>query len=200
MGTLVKYKSIESGSILIPIPNADQMKDYTCGASCLLAICKYYGIGPDEEDKYTLDMKIDEQEGSHPYQIIEAALKYGLSYQEVCPMSIEQLKDYIKDKKPAMIAVQAWAEDDTNCDSNKLYSSAWEYGHWIVAIGFDNNGIFFEDPVLQAVRGYLPYTDLLNRWHDLGPKGVRLLQYGLVLWKANWNGISPYYSRAAYIL
>jgi len=176
------------------------MKDYTCGASCLLAICKYYGLGPDEEDNYTLDMKIDKLEGSHPYQVIEAALKYGLSYLEVCPMSIDQLKENLREKKPVMLAVQAWAEKANQVDLYKFYSAAWEFGHWVVAIGFDNDGIFFEDPVLQAVRGYLPNKDLLDRWHDVGPKGSNLVQYGLVLWKTNWSGASPYYSRAAYIL
>ncbi len=200
METCVKYKTIDEGSILVPIPNVDQMKDYTCGACCLLAVCKYYGLGPDEEDNYSMDMKIDKREGSHPYQVIEAALEYGLSYLETCPMSIVQLKDSLREKKPVMLAVQAWAEIAYQSDLTKFYSTAWEFGHWIIAIGFDKNGIFFEDPVLQAVRGYLSNDDLMNRWHDLGPKGTQLVQYGLTLWKANWNGISPYFSKAAYIL
>ena len=56
-------------------------------------------------------------------------------------------------------------------------------------------GVFFEDPSLQAVRGFLTYAELEERWHDVGPKKEHIEHYGLVLWKPGAR-VSAYASRA----
>jgi predicted double-glycine peptidase len=45
---LKKYP-IPRGAIRIPVPDTTQQTDYSCGASSLQAICKYYGVGYDDE-------------------------------------------------------------------------------------------------------------------------------------------------------
>ena len=58
----------------------------------------------------------------------------------------------------------------------------WDDGHWVVAIGYSPTGVFFEDPSLQAVRGFLSYRELLTRWHDTGPHRKHMPFYGLAVW------------------
>jgi hypothetical protein len=64
-----------------------------------------------------------------------------------------------------------------------------------VAIGYDRDGVFFEDPSLQAVRGFMAYAELEERWHDVGPKKEHIEHYGLVLWKPQAK-VSAYETRA----
>jgi hypothetical protein len=42
--------------------------------------------------------------------------------------------------------------------------------------------VFFEDPSLEAVRGWLSFKELSCRWHDTGPHGRHLPNYGLAIW------------------
>ncbi len=60
----------------------------------------------------------------------------------------------------------------------------WGEGHWVVAIGYDRAGMYFEDPSLAAIRGFLPYAGLEERWHDTGPRNRRMEHYGLAVWKS----------------
>ncbi len=68
----------------------------------------------------------------------------------------------------------------------------------MVAIGFDRRGVFFEDPSLGAVRGYLPNDELEDRWHDTGPRGRHIDRCGLVVWKPG-RSADPYLTRARHI-
>jgi predicted double-glycine peptidase len=61
-----RYRVIPPNAIKVPLPDTRQGKDYSCGASALQAVSRYYGVGPDEEYEYVDDMRIDPKEGSHP--------------------------------------------------------------------------------------------------------------------------------------
>lgn len=187
------FKSIPKGAIKIPIPDTRQIEDYTCGASALQAVCGYYGVGPEEEYEYVKDMKMG-QDGSDPEHICRAAKKYGLHFNEIQPMSINQLKKYLMEKKPVIIMIQAWKENPKT-----KYKNDWEDGHWVVAIGFDKDGVYFEDPSLAAIRGFIKYNDLEIRWHDVAGKNNRKVDhYGLVIWKPGLSDHS-YTKRARFI-
>lgn len=63
------------------------------------------------------------------------------------------------------------------------YEKHWDDGHWVVAIGYDDHGIYFEDPSQTLPRGYIPYPELQARWHDRGRRGKHIPYYGVSLWK-----------------
>jgi len=100
--------------------------------------------------------------GSDPEHIIRAAKKYRLKIQEFRPMNIDQLKQFVSEGKPVMIMIQAWRDY-----ASIKYKNDWCDGHWIVAIGYDKSGVYFEDPSLAAIRGFIKYSDLEIRWHDI---------------------------------
>jgi uncharacterized protein YvpB len=52
-------------------------------------------------------------------------------------------------------------------------------GHFIVAIGYDDQNFYFEDPSLAGRRGFIPIAEFDQRWHedDSGHK----LRLGLVI-------------------
>ncbi len=188
-----KFKIIPENAIKIEVPDTRQGKDYTCGASALQAVCGYFGLGPDEEYQYVEDMKMG-RGGSDPEHIIRAAKKYGLKYKEYRPMSITQLKKILNEGRPVIIMIQAWPYYP-----NVNYKNDWDDGHWIVAIGYDQYGVYFEDPSLAAIRGFIKYSDLELRWHDIeGPIKNKVDHYGVVIWKSGQLS-SGYKLKARYI-
>ena len=85
------YHPIPRGAIRICLPDTTQQEDYSCGASCLQSICKYYGVGPDDEWEFVDALGMDYRIGSHPFQIIRAANRYGLRCRQYWPMTVEDI-------------------------------------------------------------------------------------------------------------
>jgi predicted double-glycine peptidase len=173
-----EYKVIPEGAIKVLLADTRQGEDYSCGASALQAVSGYFGVGPEEEEDYVRDLKMDRRIGSHPFQIIRAAKKYGLRVSGKERMTVNEVKAYLDRGKPVMLMIQAWRDSETE----KSYAKEWGQGHWVVAIGYDWAGIYFEDPALAAIRGFIPYAELEERWHDTGPKNRRMEHYGLAVW------------------
>jgi predicted double-glycine peptidase len=75
--------------------------------------------------------------------------------------------------------MQAW---DETPDKEKTYKKLGS-GHYVVVIGYDDNYVYFEDPVLEGERGVLTYDEFAKRWHDKDRDGKVYHRFGLVLWK-----------------
>ena len=181
-----RFHSIPRGAIRIPLPDATQQKDYSCGAASLQSICKYYGVGPNEEWEFVDALGMDRRVGSHPHQITRLARRLGLSYREYCPMTLDQLRRELSKCRPVMLMIQAWGQVKVGSVWRRRtdYRAQWGDGHWAVAIGYDKRGIFFEDPSLEQIRGYLADQELISRWRDTGPRGRRMHQYGVSIWRS----------------
>lgn len=180
----VSLHEISRGAIRVALPDATQQKDYSCGASCLQSICKYYGVGLNEEWEYVDALGMDRRIGSHPYQIVRLARRFGLSVKEYQPMTAEQIRNELRRRHPVMLMLQAWGEvrSKRRWRPRTNYEGDWDDGHWVAAIGYDSKGFFFEDPSLEQIRGYLTEAELLERWRDTGPHGVHVPQYGAAIW------------------
>jgi predicted double-glycine peptidase len=172
------YYPISPGSIRVPVPDATQQKDYSCGAVCLQSVAKYYGVGPDDEWEFIRDMRFDHRVGSHPDQVIRAAKKYGLRWKEYFPGTVAAVKSEVRRGHPVLLMIQAWGDRP-----GTEYIKDWKDGHWVIAIGYDPKVIFFEDPSLAAVRGYLHNRELLARWRDTARHGRQMPRYAVALWR-----------------
>src|SRR5437867_9637003 len=179
-----EYHRIPRGAIKVPVPDTTQQTDYSCGASCLQAVCKYYGVGPNDEWEYVEALGMDRRIGCHPFQIIRFARLCGLKCREYWPMTVDQIKWELVRRHPVLVMIQAWGAEKVGGRSGRRrsYRDDWGHGHCVVAIGYDRTGLFFEDPVLQAVRGYLSYPEFETRWRDRGPHGRKMPNYGVAIW------------------
>ena len=178
----MKRRPIPRGAIKIDLPNTTQVEDWTCGPSALLAICAYYGVGPAWEADVARDMRAT-TDGTDPVQIMRAARRYGLRVEEFRGMTTAQLVACVKRARPVIVMLQAWAGGAPN------YAKRWSDGHWVVAIGFDRDGVYFEDPSLHASRGFLTYRELDVRWHDVeGKDNHHVERYGAAIWKPSVRG------------
>jgi len=170
-----RHRRIPPGAIRIDLPNTTQLRDYTCGPAALLAVCAYYGVGPGDEAACERELGIASS-GTDPEHITRAARRWGLTIQEHVPMTDAQLRDCLRRRRPVVMMLQAWGGE-------RSYRRTWKHGHWVVAIGYDREGIYVEDPLLHASRGFLSYAELDERWHDWGPRKERIERYGVALWR-----------------
>jgi ABC-type bacteriocin/lantibiotic exporters, contain an N-terminal double-glycine peptidase domain len=169
-----------SGAERIPVPNTYQQTDYTCGPASLRAICEYFGVGPDTEHQIKADMGMP-RTGADPGHLMQALVKYGLEFKPFYPMSVAQLKRSVDSKRPVILMLQAWGQT-TDGEWRPSYERIWRDGHWVVAIGYDANCVFFEDPSIRNARGFIPFNELKERWHDWGANYEHMYYYGISVW------------------
>jgi predicted double-glycine peptidase len=192
-----RYHPISEKAVRIPLPDVRQKTDWSCGASALQAVAGYFGVGPPEEQDFAKDMQVDPRVGTHPHQIESAARAYGLKVHSHVGMRDEELKSYLDQGKPVLLMIQAWGDPQV-FTGDDTYEGVWKEGHWVVAIGYDQEGYFFEDPVLAVIRGYLSYDALSKRWRDTGPHGRHISRLGIVIWM-ECEDAPAYLRRAAHI-
>jgi predicted double-glycine peptidase len=181
--------AIPKGAIRIPVPDTRQQTDYTCGAASLRAVCEYFGVGPRTEREFVADMGMPVT-GADPQHFIRALKRYGLRFRPFHRMSVGQLKGSIDSGRPVIMMLQAWATPKRG--RIPPYERDWLDGHWVVAIGHDEHGVYFEDPSLRTVRGFMSYKELEVRWHDVGPHYGHMYFYGLSVWNSDRpNGDRP---------
>lgn len=179
MTTLAIPRSV----IRIPVPDTLQQTDYTCGAASVRAICGYFGCGARTERQYTEDMGIPST-GADPEHLMWGLVRYGLEFMAYCPMTVEQLKASVRRGRPVLLMLQAWGKDKRTGKYRTSYASIWQDGHWVVAIGYDRKGVYFEDPSINGSRGFLDYAALEERWHDWGPRYEQVHNFGISVWQS----------------
>lgn len=145
-------------SIYINLPSSRQQTNFTCGPIALRSIAKYYGKDLDNEKAFKDLCDAGKVKGTHPEDMANAARALGLKAIIKDNMTIEELTHYISKKIPVVCAIQAYGKEE---EYDQLKD-----GHYVVAIGFDNDNIYFEDPSVKGKRPFLPKDEFLKRWID----------------------------------
>lgn len=154
-------------------PELRQTYSYDCGASALQSVLIYYGFKLREGEVMKL-ARTGKIKGTTPQGMLRALKKLQVKARLVSPMSLAELKRYIRSGRPVIVDLQAWAEKP------KDYKNAWDEGHYAVAIAYDSQKIYFEDPACFS-RTYLKWSELMERWHDQETFGRKYERLGLVV-------------------
>ena len=165
----------------IQLPLCRQATDYTCGAAALQSILYYYG---DEWGEASLaeQLKSDPERGTNYRNIISIAQTEGLQAEAKTGMTLDEIKSDVKAKKLVIVAFQAWSEDPSK------YSDDWNDGHYAVVVGYDNDRIYFMDPLQLGNYTYIENTEFLSRWHDTDNDNVTKLEhFGVIVWGGESN-------------
>ncbi|MCK9438997.1 MAG: cysteine peptidase family C39 domain-containing protein [Patescibacteria group bacterium] len=157
---------------ILEFPELRQTYNYDCGASALQSTLIYYGIEIREDS--VMKMAKTTKEGTEIKNIIKVAKKYGLKA-DSRQMTIKDLKKFIDKKAPIIIPLQAWTNN-----KNIKWEDAWEDGHYVVLIGYDDKKFIFEDPS-AFIRTYLTYKEFSKRWHDLDIDGKKYINHGIAI-------------------
>ena len=173
---------------LIRVPLTRQGTDHTCGVASFQSVLAYYGESV-REDNLGKAVKVTD-EGTSWQNIKAYALKQGFNVDVRLNMTLNDLKKLLAEHKPVMLAIQAWADKPVD------YKNDWNDGHWVVAIGYDNDNIYFMDPSTLGNYTFIPTLEFLNRWHDTDIDGItKLGHFGMCINKDkpayNPNSIEP---------
>ncbi len=196
-----KYE-VPNGRILqfikVPIPSVKQQGDFTCGAAALRAIASFYKTGPTTECDFAKAVNASPQKGTHPKDLIKAAKSFGLKVIAKEHMTINELKTHLNKQHPIICNIQAWGDDKTKSKRDQEYKKRND-GHYVIAIGFNDTHIYFEDPTLKGNRGRLTYEDFDKRWHDKETNGDKTDHLGIVIWKDTSDTDAQYLTKATKI-
>ena len=156
---------------MLDIPCLRQAFDYDCGAVVLQAVLAYYGI-EIREDKLIKMAGTSKKKGTNPAAMVKVLKKYGLEIEEG-EMTMNEIKNFLKNKVPVIIFIQAWINKKSIDWVNN-----WGDGHYVIVIGYDEKKIYFEDPGAFK-RTYLNWEELEMRWHDQDFDGKKYHNYGI---------------------
>ena len=152
---------------IIPYPETRQVFNFDCGANALVSVLVFAGI-EEREDRVAL-LAGTTKHGTGTAGVLRALDYYGLPHNAGW-MNVNVLREGIDKGFPTLLTLQAYRE------SNRPYGELWYDGHWVVAIGYDDRRILFEDPSAFH-RTWLADLELSERWHDVN-RGKRIWQWG----------------------
>lgn len=151
----------------LPIPLIRQATDYSCGPASLLSVIMYWQAGDMGESALYKIVGTSETDGTSYLNLGLGAAQYGkangLDVQIREHLTINDLRLYLSKGTPVILNIQAWRSPDNN---NIPWSLNWEDGHFVVLVAMDPDFIYFMDPSASAAYGYMPLTELEDRWHD----------------------------------
>ena len=163
---------------ILDFPELRQSYDYDCGALSLQSVLVYYGLDMREE-MVMKQLGSSEAHGTPITMMIAGATYYGIDVDTRNDLTIDDLKNSIDNGWPVIIALQAWADYDRRHEPNFSYNDIWNEGHYVVAIGYDDQKIYFEDPS-DPRRTWLSYPLLNDRWHDQDDTGEKYIHWGMI--------------------
>ena len=147
-------------SLLLSVPDVRQSTGYTCGAAALQAVLARWGMF-EREDRLAARLKSTPEAGTHPLEIVRVAREFGLSAELREGLTLADLGSALASGTSVIVDLQAW-RDRTDLP----WTETWDDGHYMVLLSLDAANLYFEDPSLLGVRGFIPRAEFVDRWHD----------------------------------
>lgn len=167
-GQQVSRFSEEAKVSLIP-----QQKDYSCGAAALLAVCKRFGLGPQDEAGMRSLLGTNADDGTQPQAMVEVARKLGLSAEAHERWKLPQLERSLLLGRPVVCCLQFGPAGE---------AKQMKAGHWMVATGRQKGVIEFMDPA-SGETVEIAKSDLPRLWVDKDGDGRRYVRFGMAVSK-----------------
>lgn len=164
--------------ILYDVPLVRQSTTYSCGAAALLAALEYYGIDDHNESEVMALVGTSPTKGTEIERMAKLAEQHHLRTEIRAGLSLDEIKAHIANEQLAVIELQAWPDSDV---PSPPYPEVWTDGHYAIAIGVDEEKIYFMDPSLLGSRGFIPAKEFLDRWHEISTKGEKVQHSALLL-------------------
>lgn len=167
VGTKVtKFQPLAEGAdepkptVLLDFPRVRQATNFSCGAAATQGLFRFYGVSDEREIKLIKKLGTNPKEGTRWEAIFDLLQQAGLRPRTQEESSVAEIRRLIDRGAPVLIALQAWSDEG---DPN--YADDWEDGHYVVAVGYDEHNLYFEDPS-SFDRVYLSDEEFERRWHD----------------------------------
>ena len=194
---LANYHEFKPAAIKVSLPEVQQPDEYSCGAASLMSILAYYGTGPEDYEVLKKKLGVTEKNGTNYHRMVRFAAEQGLQANAKPKMTLAQLEQFLDEGKPVICSIQAYDEHNPPEKRAEIYNKD-DNGHYLVAIGYDDDNVYFMDPALTGRRGFLPKTEFESRWHDnegTSEQPRRISHLGLVIWKPAGAAAYPRFAR-----
>ena len=165
----------------IRVPLTRQATDYTCGVAALQSILYYYGQ-EFREDELAKKLGATPADGTRYPRIVEFAKSLNFRVEVRTGMTVDDLKRLMDEKKPVILLIQAWPESTVD------YARDWNDGHYVIAVGYDRQNIYFMDPSTLGNYAFISLREFPDRWHDKDGQTL-LYQFGMVISKDPPGGV-----------
>ena len=167
--------------VLIEVPLVRQSTYYSCGVACTQSILRYAGYDFDvREDNLISALGADGETGtrynkildllntkSHYSDSTEDGHENKITAEAKFNLTVDALCSYLDQEKPVICAIQAWAYLTPS-----EYEAEYDSGHYVIAIGYDLENIYFMDPSTAGNYTYIPKDEFDARWHDMNEEEV----------------------------
>ena len=176
-------------TVLIELPLVRQSTAYSCGVACTQSILRYTGYDFDvREDNLISALGANDESGTRYERIVEL-LNTNSHYSDSSQdgnmnritaeagfnLTVDELCAYLDQGKPVICAIQAWAYLTAS-----EYETEYDSGHYVIAIGYDPDNIYFMDPSTSGNYAYIPKDEFAARWHDADGEDA-VDQFGIVV-------------------
>ena len=169
---------------IIDVPPHIQERLWSCGAAALTSFLHFHNFNVSES-YLRQHLGFDEKFGTSIFDIGNLLLNKFNVCLNIEKFSLQDIKISIKNGFPILLPIQAYAgfpidELEKNYEFNKRideyekeypvpsfkcdYKLENSYGHFAVAIGYNDEYLCFVDPSIKFL-GILSYNDFLDRWH-----------------------------------
>jgi ABC-type bacteriocin/lantibiotic exporter with double-glycine peptidase domain len=159
-------------------PETRQVYDYDCGANSLMSMLVFAGVEEREERIMKL-AGTTKEDGTQTEGVLFAFGYFGQPIKAGCGMTPADLRKAVDKGFPTMLTLQAYRDAEIIIP----YKDIWDQGHWVVAIGYEDDRIIFEDPA-SFHRTWLRDGELIERWHDTDGgtgNGKKIVGWGCTL-------------------
>ncbi|MDR1020950.1 MAG: C39 family peptidase [Synergistaceae bacterium] len=160
------------------IPLVGQATFYTCGVAVLQSILFYNGI-ECRQDVIELAVGSSPSYGTGIKNMCRFLNDNGLKSELTENLTLPDLREHICLGHVIVCLMQAW-----NDERGHDYTDSWGDGHYVTAIGYDDERIYFMDPYNIANYAYVENSDFLRRWHGIN-LGVKYINAGIAVTNPN---------------
>ena len=102
---------------------------------------------------------------AYPFAIMKARSgsgKNGIGAELRTNMTLDDLRAEIDGGHPVICTIQAWPTAE-----NENYVTEWEESHYMIAVSYDADNVYFMDPATRGNYTYIANDEFMMRWHDV---------------------------------
>ena len=152
---------------ILKFPMKEQKYNYDCGVAAAWSVLRYFGERPNYIQLLN-GSGVDLENGLPPYMLVELLKYFGLDAELEEFRSIRFIKNEIFHEKPVITLFQM------RKGYGRAWNKTWDYGHYIVVVGYDRNRLFIYDPWIGGMR-VLTNEMFRARWHDTS-EGIKYIK------------------------
>jgi predicted double-glycine peptidase len=161
---------VGNAATLLPVPVEMQDFNYDCGAACVVAVCRYFGVEPDTESEAIPALGTSPRDGTAPEAIVSVLQAHGLDAVAHAQLTLDGLAELVRSGLPVICAIQAYGTPAEYARN--------ESGHYVVVTGVDDR-VHYMDP--SAGNRSQARADFLTVWHDIEADGSPSIRLGIAV-------------------